>query len=110
MKRLILIIGLSGESPVIKAGFADAALTLDRQLVWGRPPSVAETAAFFAAPRESERHPHWHDYSPAWRLEKAGAKGLGLVECLAEYESVALWVNPEPSAQLLLIWLLDYLR
>ncbi len=110
MKRLILTIGLSGASKFVKAGLADVALRLDRQLAWGPPPSAAETVAFFAAPADQERHFHWHDYSPAWLLENAGAKGLGLLECFAECESVALWVDPEPSAQLILIWLLDYLR
>jgi hypothetical protein len=110
MKRLILTIGLSGANKFIKVGFADVALRLDRQLAWGPPPSAAETVAFFAAPGDQERHFHWHDYSPAWLLENAGAKGLGLMECFAECESVALWIDPEPSAQLLLTWLLDYLR
>ena len=110
MKRLILIVGFSGESAVTRAGFADVALTLDPQLVWGRPPSEAERTAFFAAPTIPDQSFHWHRYSPEWRLEKAGAKDLGLIKCFTKYESVALWVNPEPNAQLSLIWLLDYLR
>ena len=109
MQHLILIIGFSGESVVTKAGFADVALTLDRPLVWGPPPSEAERTAFFGAPKSQKQGPHWHDYSPEWRLEKAGAKGLALIEYLAQCESVTLWVNPEPNAQLSLIWLLDYL-
>ena len=108
--RLILIIGFSGASKVTKAGLADVALTLDRPLVWGRPPSDVETAAFFARPTNQERGLHWHDYSPPWHLEKGGAKGLGLVEYCAKCESVELWINPEPNAQLSLIWLSDYLR
>jgi hypothetical protein len=108
--RLILIIGFSGESTVTKAGFADVALTLDRQLVWGPPPSETERTAFFAAPASQKQGPHWHDYLPEWRLERVGAKGLALIECFAKSESVALWINPEPNAQLSLIWLLDYLR
>jgi hypothetical protein len=107
--RLILIIGAGGESPVIKAGFGDVALTLDQQLVWGSLPSASQRAAFFSAPGSTDKGFHWYDYQPAWRLEKAGAKDLALVEYFEKSESVALWINPEPNAQLLLIWLLDYL-
>ena len=102
--------GFSGASRFIKAGLADVALTLDRQLVWGALPSAAELAAFFERSTNQKRRLHWLDYSPAWRVEEAGAKGLGLVEYCEKYESVALWVNPDPNAQLTLIWLLDYLR
>jgi hypothetical protein len=33
-----------------------------------------------------------------------------LIEFCANYDSVELWVDPDPNAQLNLIWLLDYLR
>jgi hypothetical protein len=110
MTRLILITGFSGASTLTKAGLAEVALTLDRALVWGPPPSDVETAAFFAPPTNQKQGLHWQDYSPAWRVEQGGAKGLGLVEYCAKCVSVALWVNPEPNAQLSLIWLLDYMR
>ena len=110
MTRLILICGSSGASRLIKAGLADVALTLDRQLVWGALPSKAELGAFFERLTDQRKGLHWQDYSPAWRVEQAGAKGLGLVEYCARCDSVALWSNPEPSAQLSLIWLLDHLR
>jgi hypothetical protein len=110
MTRLILMCGFSGASAFIKAGLADVALTLDQQLVWGSLPSEAKLAAFFEHRTNQKRGLHWLDYSPAWRVEEAGAKDLGLVEYCAKCESVALWANPDPNAQLWLIWLLDYLR
>jgi hypothetical protein len=109
MTRLILMIGFTGASRFTKTGLADVALTLDRQLVWGPLPSAAELSAFFAPLTDQKRYLHWQDYSPAWRVEEAGAKGLGLVEYCAKCESVALWVDTVPNAQLSLIWLLDYL-
>lgn len=46
MTRLILICGSLGANTLIKAGLADVALTLDRQLVWGVLPSEAERGPF----------------------------------------------------------------
>lgn len=110
MTRLILVCGFAGASTLLKAGLADVAFTLDRQLVWGALPSAAELTAFFERLTNQKRGLHWQDYSPAWRVEQADAKGLGLVEYCSKCDSVALWVNPEPNAQLSLIWLLDHLR
>jgi len=110
MTRLILMIDLTCAGKVTEAGLADVALYLDKQLVWGPLPSADELMAFFARLTNQKRGLHWQDGSPAWRVERAGAKGLGLVEYCAKHESVALWVSPVPNAQLSLIWLLDYLR
>ena len=48
--------------------------------------------------------------TPRWRLEESGAKDRGLIELFAECDSVELWMGPEPNEQLILLWLLDYLR
>ena len=37
-------------------------------------------------------------------------KDLGLIELCERCETIELWIDPEPNAQLTLIWLLDYLR
>jgi hypothetical protein len=79
-------------------------------LVWGRPPSDAETQAFFAARTTQSEGLYWQDCSPSHRIEKSGGKDLGLIEFCARYDSVELWIDPEPNAQLNLVWLLDYLR
>jgi hypothetical protein len=44
------------------------------------------------------------------RLEEARAEGAELVEFCAPFETVELWADPDPDAQLTLVWLLDYLR
>jgi hypothetical protein len=46
---------------------------------------------------------------PPPRLEKFGINELGLIEACAHCETVELWMETEPNAQLVLIWLLDYL-
>ncbi len=43
-----------------------------------------------------------------WRLEGSGAKDRGLIELFAECDSVELWMESEPNAQLILLRLLDY--
>ena len=43
-------------------------------------------------------------------VEPIGGKRLGLIEVCARCESVELWIEPEPNAQLVLLWLLDYFR
>ncbi len=57
---------------------------------------------------------HWLDYRFPSRLpasiEKIGGKDLGLVELCERCETVELWMETEPNDQLVLIWLLDYLR
>jgi hypothetical protein len=53
---------------------------------------------------------HWQHHTPVWRLEHSGGKDLGLIEFCASYDSIELWIDPDPNAQLSLIFLLDFLR
>jgi hypothetical protein len=43
-------------------------------------------------------------------VEEAQRRGPGLVEFCASFDAIELWIDPEPNAQLILIWLLDYFR
>jgi len=49
------------------------------------------------------------DSVPQPNREKFGMNGLGLIEGCARCETVELWMEAPPNAQLVLIWLLDYL-
>jgi hypothetical protein len=53
---------------------------------------------------------HWLDNVRGESIEDAKSRGLGLVEFCASFDSIELWIDPELNAQLILIWLLDYLR
>ena len=53
---------------------------------------------------------HWLDFVRARYLEEIQGKDLGLIDLCERCETIELWVDPEPNAQLTLIWLLDYLR
>lgn len=78
-------------------------------MVWGPPRSDAELAAFFAARTSREPDSHWLDTVPPLRLQKVGIADLGLIGACERFETVELWMGTEPNAQLVLIWLLDYL-
>lgn len=109
MTRLILTADASSACAVVSAGHADLALSIDLRLVWGPPRSDAELAAFLTARTSQPPDCHWLDSVPSWRIEEFGINGLGLIEVCARCDTVELWMETEPNAQLVLIWLLDYL-
>jgi hypothetical protein len=110
MKRLILTTDTSGAGSIGAAGLADFVISLERRLVWGPPLSRQQCDAYFAARTAHKEGANWRDHTPAWRLEPAGGKGLGLIEFCAGYEIIEPWIDPDPNAQLNLIRLLNYLR
>jgi hypothetical protein len=108
MTRLIVTTDSSIAGAIQQAGLADLVIAIERRLVWGQLPTDAERDAFFA-PRTTQPHGlHWLDDAPPWRLEESDATGRGLIELLAEYDSVEFWRGPEQNAQLILLWLLDH--
>src|ERR1700730_11699566 len=110
MKRLIVTHDSSAAGGLKVADLADIAIPVGRRLVWGPLPSETELAAFFEARTNQKPTDHWLDFGPTQRLERFCIKDLGFLEVCARCETVELWVDPDPNAQLQLIWLLDYLR
>ncbi len=116
MTRLILTNDPSAAGSLKVAGLADLVIPIDlvlpleRRLIWGRFPSDEQLAAFFTARTTQEQGLHWQDCGPKWRLDRFGVTGLGLAEVCMTSASVELWIDAEPKAQLLLLWLLDYFR
>ncbi len=54
---------------------------------------------------------HWLDESTGGIIEEiAERRSLGLIELCERCETIELWIDPDPNAQLMLIWLLDYFR
>ena len=109
MTRLILTADSSSAGGVVSARLADLAVPIELRMVWGPPRSDAELAAFLTARTSQPPDFHWLDSMPPPRLEKFGINELGLIEACAHCETVELWMETEPNAQLVLIWLLDYL-
>jgi hypothetical protein len=108
MKNVILTssAGLS----LMLADRADVVIPFFFRFVWGPLPSSGELATYVAT--RSDKHGrgnHWSDYVTFPAPEEMG-RGLGLVGFCERYDAVELWFDPSPNDQLLLVWLLDYLR
>lgn len=109
MKSLVLTADAAGAGCIVSAGCADLAVPIELRLVWGPPRSDAELAAFFAPRTDQKPGEHWLDSLPPPRQRESGITGLGLVEALQRFETVELWMETDPNAQLVLIGLLDQL-
>jgi len=110
MTRLILTGWLIPE--FTKSEFADLAVDFFFRFVWGPLPSPAELAAYLG-PRAPDHAPgsHWSDFASRWsRSEHRSRRDLSLAEFCQQYETVELWFDTQPNAQLRLVWLLDYFR
>ncbi|MBR1247151.1 hypothetical protein JQ609_09420 [Bradyrhizobium sp. AUGA SZCCT0169] len=110
MKSLILTGWLSPE--FTEPEFADLALSFFFRFGWGPLPSPDELATYLG-PRTSDvlRGHHWSDFATNWSGSKNRShRDLSLAEFCQRYESVELWFDTRPNAQLQLIWLLDYFR
>jgi hypothetical protein len=112
MTRLILTTDDSGAGSLKLAGLADIVIPFGFRFVWGSLPSAAELATLLA-PRSAKHDSigsHWLDFQPSRYLKAIGVKDLGLIDVCERCETIELWVDPGPNAQLVLVWLLDYLR
>src|SRR6267378_2882539 len=92
--------------------FADLAVDFFFRFGWGELPSPEELATYLG-PRTPDvgRGCRWSDF--AIRLnqsENRKRRNLGLADFCQHYETVELWFDVQPNAQLRLVWLLDYFR
>jgi hypothetical protein len=106
MKPLILTGWLLQD--FIESGTADLAISPYFRFVWGQLPSVDELAAYLG-PRTPDHGPsrgfHWSDCASRWgRSQNKGRRDLGLAEFCQHYETVELWFDTRPEAQLELIF------
>ena len=109
MKPLILTGWLMPE--FVKDGLADIALHLDFfRFIWGPQPSPDQIASYLG-PRSPDQQggTHWSDWAGYWQQsENSKHRNLSLAEFCQQYETVELWFDMRPEAQLKLVWLLDY--
>jgi hypothetical protein len=95
-----------------KSEFADLAVDFFFRFGWGPLPSPDELATYLG-PRTPDLAPgrHWSDFASQWsRSKNRSHRDLSLAEFCQQYETVELWFDTEPNAQLRLVWLLDYFR
>jgi hypothetical protein len=112
MKRLIIAGQLTSE--FMNPDIADLAVYFPFRFVWGPLPSPDELAAFLGAGTPDhgpDPGRHWSDFAGKWSQSKNRShQDLGLAEFCRHYETVELWFDADPNAQLQLVWLLDYFR
>jgi hypothetical protein len=80
------------------------------RFVWGALPADADLAAILAPRTTQSPGSHWLDYASPLAKKNIGGRDLGLIELCQYCEAIELWMETEPNAQLVLIWLLDYLH
>ena len=110
MKRLILTGWLMRE--FTNSEFADLALSFFFRFGWGPLPPPDELATYLG-PRTPDvtRGRHWSDFASGWNQSKnRSRRDLSLAEFCQQYETVELWFDTQPNAQLQMVWLLDYFR
>ena len=112
MKRLILTFDDSAAGALRGAGLADCVVPFGLCFVWGRLRPANEFKTFLSprAAKPAAADFHWLDNLNGAHLEEARKRGAGLIEFCERFETVELWADPEPNAQLQLVWLLDQLR
>jgi hypothetical protein len=112
IKRLILTTSDSGAGALQTAGLADCVIGFGRRFVWGQLQSSGELERSLA-PRSATRDAlssHWPDNLAGNSIKEAQDLGLGFIEFCGRFDAVELWIDPDPNAQLQMIWLLDYSR
>jgi hypothetical protein len=93
-----------------KSKFADLAVDFFFRFVWGPLPSPDEITNYLG-PLAPDHAPgrHWSDFAARWsQSENRSRRDLSLAEFCQQYETVELWFDTQPNAQLHLVWLLDY--
>jgi hypothetical protein len=101
MTRLILTATDSGAGCLLRAGIADIVIPLGFRFVWDALPSRAELEALLG--------PGSLDHFPQHRLGEFHSKGIGALDLCERCETVELWFDPMPNAQLMMVHLLDCL-
>jgi hypothetical protein len=107
MTRLILTTDSSAAGSLKAAGRAEITLPLEPRLVWGPLRPEGELAMLLARPEAADDW-LWSVYRKYFG--KIDRDEIGLIDFCERSETIELWIDPEPNAQLTLIWLLGYLR
>jgi hypothetical protein len=103
MKRLILTTSDSGAGCLRQPGIADAVLPLGERFFLREPlPSDIEIA-------ESLAQDDWLGRIYRRYVGKADSR-TRMTDLCAPFDTVDVWIDPDPNAQLILAWLLEYFR
>ena len=109
MKPLILTGWLIPE--FTKGQVADLAVDFCFRFVWGQLPSPDELGSYLGPLNDDGPGYNWSSFANRWgQSEQKHLKDRSFIEFCQYYETIELWFDTRPCAQLLLIWLLDYIR
>jgi hypothetical protein len=112
MSHLILATNDLAADHLRGAGKANVVIGFNLRFVFGPLPS--EEQLVMGLERRSAKHnnkgDHWLDDVRAGWLRNFGAPDIGFFELCEKFDSIELWVDPRPNDQLVLVWLLDFLR
>jgi hypothetical protein len=110
MARLILTTSDSGAGGLKIARIADAVIPFGYRFV--RAPVLSDSElADSLRPLSSEQDPtsdHWLSRIYRKHLGESDSR-TGFLDLCERFETIDLWIDPDPNAQLILMWLLDYL-
>jgi hypothetical protein len=108
---LILATNYLAANALRQAGLANVALGFYLRF-WRKLPS--EEQLLMGLDRRSAKHcnpgDHWLDEVCRDWLEGFGTRDIGFFELCTKFDSIEVWVDPQPNDQLVLVWLLDLLR
>jgi hypothetical protein len=110
MASLILTTDDSSAGALQSARLADLVIPVLRRFVWGPLPSDRELSAYLGRRPKRPKSGHWLDHGSPRVAAATGGRRHGLLELCGRFERIELWMDSRPNDQLVLIWLLDYLR
>lgn len=110
MKRLILTADDSSAGAIRRSGHADYVIAMSRRFVWGPLPTDKELSSYLAHRSTQKSNDHWLDHVSRRDVAAMGGRKYALLELADRCDSVELWMDTRANDQLVLIWLLSYLR
>lgn len=111
MTRLILTTSDSGSGALKGARIADAVIGFGYRFVWGPLPSDTDIATSLMplSSQHDQADDHWLLLIYRKHVGHIDSR-TGLIDLCEPFDTIELWIDPDPNAQLILLWLLDYLR
>jgi hypothetical protein len=112
MTRLILTTSDSGAGGLRQAGVADIVVPLGFRFVGGSLPSDVQLATSMAqrSAQHDQTFDRWLRNVYRKHFGEISDNQIGLIDLCGRCETIELWIDPDPNAQLTLTWMLDYLR
>ncbi|WP_315706089.1 MULTISPECIES: DUF1835 domain-containing protein [unclassified Bradyrhizobium] len=110
MTRLILTADDSSAGALRRGGFADLVVPILHRFVWGPLPPDADLSAYLGTHTTRREIGHWLDFASRRDFMAVGGRTHSFLDLVERCDSVELWMDTRPNDQLVLVWLLDYLR